>query len=144
MKPTSSHLASRLILITTLLIFTLTAMAQQTQTARSAKKGAGWGALAGLVFGDSLWDVADGAMLGAAGGAVYGAAKGNEQQKQLQNDIAYSEFFFDKRLTRRGITQFSLLELEMGVRGALRSIDRMATLCNWPLYKRLARETEVV
>jgi hypothetical protein len=30
-------------------------------------------------------------LLGAAGGAVYGAAKGNEQQKQLQNDIAYAE-----------------------------------------------------
>jgi uncharacterized membrane protein len=91
MKSTSSHLASRIILTTTLLIFTLTAVAQQTQTARSAKKGAGWGALAGLVFGGSLWDVAGGAALGAAGGAAYGAAKGNEQQKQLQNDIAYSE-----------------------------------------------------
>jgi len=91
MTSKSNTLLSRFILITTLLIFTLTAVAQQTQTARSAKKGAGWGALAGLVFGGSLWDVAGGAMVGAAGGAAYGAAKGNEQQKQLRNDIAYAE-----------------------------------------------------
>ena len=91
MNSKSNTLLSRFILITTLLIFTLPAVAQQTQTARSAKKGAGWGALAGLVFGGSLWDVAGGAMVGAAGGAAYGAAKGNEQQKQLRNDIAYAE-----------------------------------------------------
>ena len=91
MNSFSRNIPKRLILIATLLIFAATAMAQQTQTARSAKKGAGWGALAGLVFGDSLWDVAGGAALGAAGGAAYGAAKGNEQQKQLQNDIAYAE-----------------------------------------------------
>jgi nitrogenase iron protein NifH len=59
-------------------------------------------------------------------------------------DLAYSEFFFDKRLTRRGIAQFSLLELEMGVQGAIRSIERIDNLCKWPLYKRLAREKEVV
>lgn len=52
-------------------------------------------------------------------------------------DIAYSEFFFDKRLTRRGIAQFSLLELEMGVPGAMRSIERIENLCRWPFYKRL-------
>jgi hypothetical protein len=81
----------RFVLMFTLILFATSAVSQQTQTARSAKKGAGWGALAGLVFGGSLWDVAGGAALGAAGGAAYGAAKGNEQQKQLQNDIAYSE-----------------------------------------------------
>jgi hypothetical protein len=65
--------------------------AQDTQTARSAKKGAGWGALAGLVFGRSLWDVAGGAMVGAAGGAAYGSLKENERQKQMQTDIAFAE-----------------------------------------------------
>jgi uncharacterized membrane protein len=87
----SKNFLNRSILIATLMIFAAAATAQQTQTARSAKKGAGWGALAGLVFGGSLWDVAGGAALGAAGGAAYGAAKGNEQQKQLRNDIAYAE-----------------------------------------------------
>ena len=91
MSSKSRNFMIRFILITTLLIFAFPTMAQQTQTARSAKKGAGWGALAGLVFGGSLWDVAGGALVGAAGGAAYGAAKGNEQQKQLQNDIAYAE-----------------------------------------------------
>ncbi len=57
-------------------------------------------------------------------------------------DLAYSEFFFDKRLTRRGISQFSLLDLEMGVRGAMRSIVRIDNLCKWPLYKRLAVHKE--
>jgi hypothetical protein len=80
-----------LVLTVTLLAMSAAAIAQSSQTARSAKKGAGWGALAGLVFGGSLWDVAEGAMVGAAGGAAYGAIKGNEEQKQIRNDIAYSE-----------------------------------------------------
>ena len=58
MKPQTKNIFSRLILITTLLIFSVSAMGQRTQTAKSAKRGAGWGALAGLVFGGSVWDVA--------------------------------------------------------------------------------------
>ena len=86
MNPTLKKLTSGLILGLILIALVLPAAAQQTQTARSANKGAGWGALAGLVFGRSLWDVAEGAMVGAAGGAAYGALKGNEQQKQIQSD----------------------------------------------------------
>ena len=70
---------------------TLITQSRQTQTGKSAKRGAGWGAMAGLVFGDSVWDVAEGAAVGAAGGAAYGAVKGNEMEKKYQNDIAYSE-----------------------------------------------------
>lgn len=87
--------SNRMIALTTLLVtclaMVMTANAQQTQTAKSAKKGAGWGALAGLVFGRSLWDVAEGAAVGAAGGAAYGAVKGNEMEKKRRNDIAYAE-----------------------------------------------------
>ena len=75
-----------LILLATLLILAAPAAAQQSQTAKSAKKGAGWGALAGLVFGGSLWDVAEGAAIGAAGGAGYGALKSNEQSNAQPGD----------------------------------------------------------
>lgn len=91
MKLESTNTLSRLILIATLLVFSVSAMGQKTQTAKSAKRGAGWGALAGLVFGGSVWDVAEGAVVGAAGGAAYGALKGNEQQKRVQSQIAYEE-----------------------------------------------------
>jgi hypothetical protein len=87
----SRNVVNRIILVTTLLMFAVPAMAQKTQTAKSAKRGAGWGALAGLVFGGSVWDVAGGAALGAAGGAVYGNMKGKEREKQIQSDIAYDE-----------------------------------------------------
>ena len=82
---------TRFILITTLLIFAATAVAQSTQTARSAKKGAGWGALAGLVFGGSLWDVAGGAMVGAAGGAAFGSdnVDGLFALRDCQHEKAY-------------------------------------------------------
>ena len=61
--------------------------AQKTQTAQSAKKGAIWGGLAGLVFGGSLSDVVAGAAVGGAGGAAFGYAKGNEQQKRYQLEV---------------------------------------------------------
>ena len=85
------NLPGRMVLLTILLVFAASGMAQKTQTAKSAKRGAGWGALAGLVFGGSLWDVAGGAAVGAAGGAAYGALKSNEQEKRMQTDIAYEE-----------------------------------------------------
>ena len=91
MKLKLRSLPGCLILITTMIILVAPVMAQQSQTAKSAKKGAGWGALAGLVFGGSLWDVAEGAAIGAAGGAGYGALKANEQQKRNRTDIAYAE-----------------------------------------------------
>ena len=63
-------------------------------------------------------------------------------QKLLQGgvfDAAYSEFFFDTRLTRAGKAQFSLLDLEMGVQGAARSLERLANIATWPFYKRYGR-----
>ena len=65
-----------------------TVHAQKTQTAQSAKKGAIWGGLAGLVFGGSLSDAVEGAVIGGAGGAVYGSVKANEQLKAEKNDLA--------------------------------------------------------
>ena len=60
----------------------------RTQTAKSAKTGAVWGGLAGLVFGGSLSDVVEGAVVGGAGGAVYGSVKGNQQLKAENNELA--------------------------------------------------------
>ena len=91
MKSKSGKLPGRIILLTILLVFKATGLAQPSPTATSAHPGDGWGALAGLVFGGSLWDVAEGAAIGAAGGAGYGALKSNEQQKRIRTDIAYAE-----------------------------------------------------
>jgi len=57
-------------------------------------------------------------------------------------DAFYSEFSFDRRLTRAGKAQFSLLDVEMGVSGAVRSLERLAGLCRWPFYKRYGKDTE--
>ncbi len=59
----------------------------KTQTASSAKTGAVWGGLAGLVFGGSLSDAVEGAVIGGAGGAVYGSVKGNQQLKAEKNEL---------------------------------------------------------
>ncbi|MFH2204905.1 MAG: nitrogenase component 1 [Elusimicrobiota bacterium] len=53
-------------------------------------------------------------------------------------DAVYSEYFFDRRLTRAGVPQFSLLDVEMGLRGARRSLQRLERICRWELYKRCA------
>jgi hypothetical protein len=126
MKLKLKTLSSRLLLIATLAILVAPVNAQKTQTAKSAKKGAGWGALAGLVFGDSLWDVAGGAMVGAAGGAAYGAVKGNEQQKQMQNDIALSESRQRMRLEQE--RNYILAEQK---RAEMEGQAQVATQANW-------------
>ena len=73
-------------------LFSLVACATpDTQTGKSAKTGATYGALAGLVFGGDLGDVVEGAIVGGAGGAVYGSVKANEQQKAKSNEIASRE-----------------------------------------------------
>ena len=61
--------------------------APKTQTAKSAKTGAVWGGLAGLVFGGSLSDAVEGAVVGGATGAVYGSVKANEQVKRETNEL---------------------------------------------------------
>ena len=63
----------------------------QTQTGRSAKTGAGVGALAGLVFGGDLSDVVAGAAIGGLGGAAVGSAKASEQQQVARTEIARQE-----------------------------------------------------
>ena len=63
----------------------------QTQVGRSAKTGAGVGALAGLVFGGDFEDVIAGAAIGGLGGAAVGSAKASEQQQVARTQIAQQE-----------------------------------------------------
>jgi hypothetical protein len=57
-------------------------------------------------------------------------------------DAVYSEYFYDSRLTRSGKAEFSLLDLEMGVEGCLRSLQRLGNICHWPFYERYGRRKE--
>ena len=120
------NIAAKIILISTLALLVLPAAAQQTQTAKSAKRGAGWGALAGLVFGDSLWDVAGGAMVGAAGGAAYGSLKENERQKKQQTEIARAEA--NQRIRLEQERNYILAEQK---RAELHGQSQVATSTNW-------------
>jgi len=51
----------------------------------------------------------------------------------------YTEHFFDFRLSRSGKAQFSLNVLERGFGGAVRSLERMLEICDFPLYRRYGR-----
>jgi len=47
--------------------------------------------------------------------------------------------FFDWRLTEAGKAGFSIQHLEMGTRGAMRSVERLDRLCRMPFYRRYAK-----
>jgi hypothetical protein len=62
--------------------------------------------------------------------------------RQLHEDefqAVYSDFFYDRRLTRAGKAQFSLNFFEKGFDGALRSARRLIEICRLPFYRRYAR-----
>ncbi len=48
----------------------------------------------------------------------------------------YSDIFFDWRLTMAGKSQFSLRNFEMGLAGAVRSLESLLAACCLPFYKR--------
>ena len=87
----------------------------------------------------------DGPKLPAKGKADIGSkhsiqwfSDSDELHDRLKNgnlNAVYSEYFFDNRLTRAGVPQFSILEFEMGLRGALRSMRKLNKICKWDLYK---------
>lgn len=54
-------------------------------------------------------------------------------------EAVYSEYFFDERLTRAGKSQFSLSCFEMGIQGALRTVERLNGICRWPFYRRYSK-----
>ena len=51
----------------------------------------------------------------------------------------YSDFAFDRRLSRTGKAQFSLAFFEPGLEGAQRSVERLLGACRLPFYKDYAR-----
>lgn len=51
-------------------------------------------------------------------------------------EAVYSEVFFDTRIIEAGKAQFNLSMIEMGLRGAARSLKRLCTVCRWPFYSR--------
>jgi hypothetical protein len=79
------------VLMTMLFVLVAACGTPQTQVGRSAKTGAGIGALAGLVFGGDLSDVVAGAAIGGLGGAAVGSAKSSEQQDAARTEIARQE-----------------------------------------------------
>jgi Nitrogenase component 1 type Oxidoreductase len=53
--------------------------------------------------------------------------------------LVYSEVACDHRLSQAGKTGFGLDLFEMGLAGAVRSLERLLTLDRWPFYRRYAR-----
>lgn len=51
----------------------------------------------------------------------------------------YSDIFFDRRISRAGKTQFSMRTFEAGLAGAVRSLERMLSLCRFSFYQRYRR-----
>jgi hypothetical protein len=88
MQVSRSRGASTIVVTAILSVFVCGLAAAQSQTRESAKTGAGWGALAGLVFGGRLSDVIEGAVVGGAAGAVVGTSKAQEAAAVEQTQIA--------------------------------------------------------
>jgi hypothetical protein len=62
-------------------------------------------------------------------------------EKELDHELAevravFSEFFYDNRLTSRGLAQFSAGDFRMGFSGAIWSVERLQRLTNMPFYNR--------
>ena len=51
----------------------------------------------------------------------------------------YSEYAYDTRLARAGKAQFSLEGFEMGLGGAVRTLQALNTLCRWPFQRRYSK-----
>lgn len=86
----------------------------ETQVGKSAKTGASVGALAGLVFGGSLSDVAAGAAIGGLGGAAVGSVKAAEQEDAARTEIARQEAAANQRREDQRLA----MEQEMQMRAA--------------------------
>lgn len=55
---------------------------------------------------------------------------------QTSDSVAfYSEFFYDRRLTRNGKAVFSLRQIEMGFDGALASLKALLAVCKMSFYR---------
>ena len=59
--------------------------------------------------------------------------------RQEAFQAVYSEYAYDTRLASAGKAQFSLDGFEVGLGGALRSLQRLNSICRWPFARRYAR-----
>ncbi|MBI5622371.1 MAG: hypothetical protein HY924_01195 [Elusimicrobia bacterium] len=59
-----------------------------------------------------------------------------EALRQGSFQAVYSDIFFDWRLTKAGKARFSSKDFEMGLDGALRSLQRLLGACGMPFYSR--------
>ena len=83
---------SLLCAVTAIIALNLSAPAvAQGQTEETMRKGAGWGALAGLVFGGRLSDVVEGAVIGGTAGAVVGSSRAQEESARQQAEMARAQ-----------------------------------------------------
>lgn len=51
----------------------------------------------------------------------------------------YSDYFFDDRIANAGKPQFSLNNFEMGIHGALRTVEALLRVCRLPFYGRFRK-----
>lgn len=87
-----------------------------------------------------------GVLTGALQGPERHTFTGFTSQAELEDllregsfSAVYSEVFFDTRITRAGKAAFNLSMIEMGLRGAIRSLQRLLNVCAWPFYRRYRR-----
>ncbi len=66
---------------------------------------------------------------------------GELERALSQGDFAavYSDIVFDRRVTRAGKARFSSKDFEMGLEGALRTFEKLLTLCRLPFYRQYAK-----
>jgi hypothetical protein len=57
-------------------------------------------------------------------------------------DAFFTSHFFDWRVTAAGKNLFSLQHFEMGLRGAVRTAERLLGVCRTPFYRRYGRYLE--
>jgi hypothetical protein len=65
-----------------------------------------------------------------------------ELQKQLRSgrlSLVYSNVRHDRRLTQSGLLGFSLRNIEMGLAGALRTLNRLLERCEAPFFRENSR-----
>ncbi len=62
----------------------------------------------------------------------------NQELRNSRAQAFYSETYFDRRLTRSGKAQFSIAVAQVGVDGALASLERILAVCKMPFYRRYA------
>lgn len=62
-----------------------------------------------------------------------------ELEERLRASAAsayYSEFYFDRRLSRCGKAQFSVSDFRLGIGGALETLRHLLQICSLPFYRR--------